>query len=325
MSRASSKHPSAPYFFGVNEVIDATPTQLQEGTRDVRDRYAVIAYLMSSDRNRYSKILEDLTNQNAQGFEDFYPKNLVDAYRLLTHYHTDPKNLACLLDGTHFDGLLFFTNNKPNRDRPARGGLGGGRSGGRGGREIITGRGRRGGRGPTDMVCYKCGIPGHNSNEGKCPPDNTAETNLTMDTNDTDNREEFNFTTLALRHNKLKNSWILLDNQSTVDFFSNASLLTNIRKVQHPKVIRSHRGTKITDIKGDLPGHPNLFYYDEEGAVNILSLSKVKETFRVTYDSENGKKSLCIPLMEISNSRSAPNACSTMTQMTAMQLYLLQQ
>jgi len=78
---------------------------------------------MSLDRHRYGKLLEDLVNQNVQGFEDIYPKNLVDAYHLLTHYHTDPKNLARLLDGAHFNGLSFFTDDKPGRgSRPARGG-----------------------------------------------------------------------------------------------------------------------------------------------------------------------------------------------------------
>ena len=41
-------------------------------------------------------------------------------------------------------------------------------------------------------------------------------------------------------------------------------------------------------MEGDLPGYPNPVYYDPEGIVNALSLSKVKETFKVTYGSENG-------------------------------------
>lgn len=131
-------------FVGVNEIIDATPTQLEEGTRDARNRYAAIAYIMPLDRNRYGKLLEDLANQNVQGFDDVYPKNLIDAFRLLTHYHIDPKKFIHLLDGAHFDGLSFFTDNDPCRcNITARGRRGGGRSGGRGDR---TGRGGRGGR-----------------------------------------------------------------------------------------------------------------------------------------------------------------------------------
>ena len=167
--------------FGVNKVIGTTLTEIEEGTRDARDRYSAIAYLMSPDRNRYGKLLEDLANQNAQGFEDVYPKNLVDMYHLLTNYHTDPNNLARLLDGAHFDGLSFFTDDKPGRDgRSARGGRGVGRSGGRGGRRSRIGRGGRGVRGSTEIVGYNCGVVRHKSNKYKCLPDNTAETNLTV-------------------------------------------------------------------------------------------------------------------------------------------------
>ena len=73
-----------------------------------------------------------------------------------------------------------------------------------------------------------------------------------------------------------------------MDIFSNANLLTNIRKAKHPKVICSHGNTKTAEMKGDLPGYPNPVCYGEEGISNILSLSKVKENFRVAYDSENG-------------------------------------
>lgn len=52
--------------FVESKIIDATPTQLEHRTRDVRDMYASIAYLMPSDKNRYDKSLEDFANQNAQ-------------------------------------------------------------------------------------------------------------------------------------------------------------------------------------------------------------------------------------------------------------------
>ena len=95
-------------FVGVADIDLATDIQLKEATEDAMSEYTAITYLQSADKSRYGKLQEDLANQNAQGFEDVYPSNLVEAYRLLTHYNIDPKNLARLLDGAHFDGLSFF-------------------------------------------------------------------------------------------------------------------------------------------------------------------------------------------------------------------------
>ena len=47
-------------------------------------------------------------------------------------------------------------------------------------------------------------------------------------------------------------SWILLDNQSTVDVFYNANLLRNIRKVEKHMDIHCNAGVTSTNLVGDL-------------------------------------------------------------------------
>ena len=79
-------------------------------------------------------------------------------------------------------------------------------------------------------------------------------------------------------------TWMLLDNQSTVDVFSNADLLTNIHKGDRCLTIRCNAGEKSTSWRGKLPGYGWVWYYPD-GIANILSLSRVKERYRVTYDS----------------------------------------
>jgi len=44
-----------------------------------------------------------------------------------------------------------------------------------------------------------------------------------------------------------------------------------------------------TSLVGYLPGYREVWLY-EKGIANILSLSRVKEQFRVTYNSQNGNK-----------------------------------
>ena len=77
---------------------------------------------------------------------------------------------------------------------------------------------------------------------------------------------------------------MLLDSQSTIDLFSNPKMLTKIQRVNTTLRIRCNAGTMTTDWQGYLPGYGWVWFYPK-GIANILSLSRVKEKFRVTFDS----------------------------------------
>ena len=83
---------------------------------------------------------------------------------------------------------------------------------------------------------------------------------------------------------KIPKSWILLDNQSTVDVFYNASLLRNIRKVEKHMDIHCNAGVTSTNLVGDLPGYGTVWYHPN-GIANILSLAKMQERgYHIKYD-----------------------------------------
>jgi hypothetical protein len=84
-------------------------------------------------------------------------------------------------------------------------------------------------------------------------------------------------------------TWILLDNQSTVNVFCNAELLKNVRKVNKVMNIKCNAGVTWTDMMGDLPGYGEV-WYNKNSIANILSLSRVESKYRITYDSDNGKQ-----------------------------------
>ena len=65
---------------------------------------------------------------------------------------------------------------------------------------------------------------------------------------------------------------------------SNGELLTNIYHVKTTLHIRCNTGVKTTTMRGNLSGYGPVWYLPN-GIANILSLSHVKEKFRVTYDS----------------------------------------
>ena len=87
---------------------------------------------------------------------------------------------------------------------------------------------------------------------------------------------------------RLPHTWILLDNQSTVDVFQNAELLRNIRVHTSKMDIHCNAGIISTQLIGDLHGYGTV-WYNPKGIANILSLACVKEHgYRVTFDSSQG-------------------------------------
>ena len=80
-------------------------------------------------------------------------------------------------------------------------------------------------------------------------------------------------------------TWILLDNQATVDIFGNAALLHNIHDITTPLHIRGITGVQVITQQGNLPGH-GLVWYHPHVSVNILSMAKLKQQYHITYDSD---------------------------------------
>ena len=200
---------------------------------------------------------------------------------------------------------------------------------GNGGRGRGPGRtGGRGGRGGnrSNIQCFRCGAMGHYASE--CPETlkdaqrmlaETTETgtnmlqHATLNESTTDQLNEMHFASLnfnelnqedndtsfvftqdlrnveAQHGGHLPPEWILLDNQSTVDVFTNRRLLKNIRQARTNMLIHCTAGVAKTNLIGDLPGYGTVWYHPN-GIANILSLSKVKEKYRVTFDSDQNNQ-----------------------------------
>ena len=89
----------------------------------------------------------------------------------------------------------------------------------------------------------------------------------------------------------IKPTWVLLDNHFIVDVFSNRRLLKNIRKSDRSLAIFPMGGRTTTDLQGNLPGYGTVWFHPG-GIANILSLSKLEDKYRVSYDSTGENKFL---------------------------------
>ena len=127
-------------------------------------------------------------------------------------------------------------------------------------------------------MCYRCRELGHYENDCKASLDGgTGKTMLMAGIQSDTDEHTFTFhqQTDSI-YNKVPDSWILLDNQSTVDIFKNSSLLTNIRTANGTMNVHFNAGVSTTNKIGDLRGYGTVWYIPD-GMANILSLSKVKQ------------------------------------------------
>lgn len=76
-----------------------------------------------------------------------------------------------------------------------------------------------------------------------------------------------------------------LDSLSTIDFFSDFRMLTNIRKAVRPMEVTCNDGNKEVKFIDHLAGYGEV-WFDPTAFANILSIGRVSKQFKVTFDSE---------------------------------------
>jgi len=101
-----------------------------------------------------------------------------------------------------------------------------------------------------------------------------------------DDWEEFTFVTGA---GGLQKSWLLLDNQSTCHVFRDKSRLSGVHVPRRKGVIKSNGGTNKVTEKGSF-GPIEDVWHDPASLANILSLGKLQETHKITFDSAGENK-----------------------------------
>ena len=189
-------------------------------------------------------------------------------------------------------------------------------TGGRGGRHGGRGAGRGRGQGRNAITCFRCGKRGHYASECDATTEEVQQYQAAQ-TSKQESGEQFlhsgilqddanndittswifsqvhvvhDQTHLETRHGgRLPMEWVLLDNQSTIDVFVNCQLLKNIRRIDQYMYIHCTAGVTRTNLVGELPGYGTVWFHPD-GIANILSLSRVKTKYWITFDSDENNE-----------------------------------
>jgi hypothetical protein len=139
-------------------------------------------------------------------------------------------------------------------------------------------------------TCWQCNQKGHHAYE--CDNERQSATTNVMDgtitntraPNESDN-DGYQFS--QIEAHSIPNTWILLNNQSTINVFQNKEMLNNICKSESRIDIHCNDGIASTNIIGDLSGYGTVWY--PHGIASILSLAKMTEKgYQVSYYSKSG-------------------------------------
>jgi hypothetical protein len=221
-------------------------------------------FITGADRVRYGSLITSLQNEYLNG-SDRYPKTLSDAYNRLTYWR-EPKSATRHVSSS--DGVTF-AHTSDEKDGVA----------------LVNDSKTKTPRSKEHITCHKCGEKGHYANQ--CNAESGEQLLISgVEAGEFDgNSTSFLFQTS--HGGNIPETWILLDNQSTVDVFKSKSLLKEITTTSKTMTIHCNAGKAVTSQVGELAGYGTVWYHPS-GIANILSLARVREKgFKVQYDDKN--------------------------------------
>jgi len=189
---------------------ESMATTLEAKKKGARDKLLAMDFLKKAPRSRFGGLLTDLDNLFSRG-ADQYPQDLVEAHALLVNYQP-PHN-----------PVVKPLPEKMDKDKEGKGG----------GSNLtftqvatpVAGTDRSL---YSHIQCFSCKRKGHYAD--MCPKGEAVQLFQSDDHNAEQGTQDtnFTFTSIGACETPIPWTWVLLDSQSTVSVFCNASLLTQI-------------------------------------------------------------------------------------------------
>ena len=240
----------------ITDPSKATADELKEANGIVRDKFLAVLMLNGANASKYGELKRSMAENYVTGTSE-YPESpevelrILNAYQPPAGWNTNRRKQEAGT-GTN-EGAMFAQTD--------------------------------GDTWKADIDCYKCGERGHLARE--CTKKKTKEAEQMHATIAEEERKDLdkgeNIFVQNGTRGGVNRTYVLLNNQSTVNQIANPSLLANIRKTKNPITVHCNNGLSYTNLEGDLGGM--TVYHNPYRIANVLSLESTKVKHRVTYDS----------------------------------------
>ena len=289
-----------------------TEIELAAAKKSVREEFLAGLMLSGANRDRYNALCNELANQIGFG-NDLYPKTVEQCLTMLNcckdatvpqpHNVTQQQAQEGTAPPTQEDEALVFAQGTDSRCSPVKSSSdpSPSKTTTKGSISSSSSSSVRGMPKITKIFCKNCGKMGHISSvcpDTKIPPAQIHAITTGHDDASESSKEESVIILIqvdeALLTQKASTSTspcpinsdlLLMDSQSTVHLFSGLEHVSDIHPAATPICVHCNKGTLDTTNEADFGDTP--VYFDSRGIANVLSLYRLGQKFRVTYDSED--------------------------------------
>jgi Zinc knuckle len=233
---------------------------------------------MKLDPKRYKRMLAQMRNDALRKDPDAYQRTLASAFRIASGWaNEDPGSRSHGIDNHSAflaDAAFVSKAKEPEKGVKAAGSEG---------------------KKTAEITCFVCGAIGHYARD--CEKRKGVEKALvataTVDDGKDEEQDEWDLALVTNVHNVFFSKYdVLLDNEASINIFSNRNLLTGVRdaekKVMVGGIQRGASGVKVTE-EGEFQDVGTVYVNDSATAKILSFASQVDAGADITYDKDNDR------------------------------------